>query len=117
MKPVLTLADAAEVQQAVLGVIVEKKVTDYIAAVVTATREWPTLMYGASPRGSVNLLLASRTMAACRGRDFVTPSDVKEVAPWVLRHRLRVRSESEIEGVTSDHVITQILESVPVPRA
>jgi MoxR-like ATPase len=117
IKPVLTIADAAEVQQAVMRVIVEKKVTDYVAAVVTATREWPTLAYGASPRGSVNLCLAARTLAACRGRDFVTPSDVKEVAPWVLRHRLRVRSESEIEGVSADHVIAQVLESVPVPRS
>jgi MoxR-like ATPase len=56
-------------------------------------------------------------MAACRGRDFVTPDDVKEVAPWVLRHRLRLRPEAEIEGVTPDDVIRQILDSVEVPRS
>jgi MoxR-like ATPase len=72
---------------------------------------------GASPRGSVNLFLAVRTLAACRGRDFVTPDDVKEVAPWVLRHRLRLRPEAEIEGVTADEVIRQVLESIEVPRS
>ena len=94
----------------------EPKVTRYIAAIVTKTREWPTLAYGASPRGSVNIFLAARTLAACRGRDFVTPSDVKEVAPQVLRHRIRLQSEAELEGVTADDVIQQVLESVPVPR-
>jgi len=116
LKPVLAGTEAAEVQTAVARVIVEPKVTDYIAAIVAKTRGWPTLAYGASPRGSVNLCVAARTLAACHGRDFVTPSDVKEVAPWVLRHRLRVQSEAEIEGVTADDVIRQILEVIPVPR-
>jgi MoxR-like ATPase len=100
----------------VAGVIVEPKVITYIASIAAKTREWPTLVNGASPRGSVDLFLATRTLAACRGRDFVTPSDVKEVAPWVLRHRIRLQSEAEIEGVTADDVIAQVLDAVPVPR-
>jgi MoxR-like ATPase len=116
LKPVLPIAETVEIQQTVGRVIVEKKVIEYIAAIVAKTREWPALAYGASPRGSVNLCLAARTLAACRGRDFTTPSDVKEVAPWVLRHRIRVQSEAEIEGMTPDNVIAQILDSIPVPR-
>ncbi len=116
VKPVLQATDVVEVQQAVAKVIVEPKVIGYIAAIVTKSREWAALLNGASPRGSVNLLLAARTLAACRGRDFVTPSDVKEVTPWVLRHRIRLNSETEIEGVTPDQVIDQMLDAVPVPR-
>ena len=117
LKPVLQGTDVLDVQQAVAKVIVEPKVISYMAAIVTKTREWPSVSFGASPRGSVNLFLSSRTIAACRGRDFVTPDDVKEVAPWVLRHRLRLRPEAEIEGVTTDQVVEQVLDAVPVPRS
>jgi MoxR-like ATPase len=116
LRAVMPIAETLDVQQTVARVIVEKKVTEYIAQIVSKTREWPTLAYGASPRGSVNLCLAARTLAACRGRDFTTPSDVKEVAPWVLRHRIRLRGEAEIEGGSADQVVRQILETVPVPR-
>ena len=81
------------------------------------TRDWHAVSVGASPRGSVNLFLSSRTLAACRGRDFVTPDDIKEIAPWVLRHRILLRPEAEIEGMTSDQVVEQVLESVEVPRS
>ena len=116
LEAVVQGSDVVEAQQAVARVIVEPKVTTYIAQVTAKTREWPTLVNGASPRGSVNMLLAARTLAACRGRDFVTPSDVKEVAPWVLRHRVRLQSEAEIEGTTADQVVAQVLDAVPVPR-
>ena len=72
---------------------------------------------GASPRGGVNLLVAARTLAACRGRDFVTQDDIKELAPWVLRHRILLRPDIEIEGTTIDEVIREILDSVEVPRS
>jgi MoxR-like ATPase len=71
---------------------------------------------GASPRAGVNLLQASRSLAASEGRNFVVPDDVKSLAPWVLRHRLRVRPESEIEGTTADDAVQEILESVEAPR-
>ena len=109
--------DVVEIQQSVGRVIVEPKVVNYITSIVEKTRSWPAVSVGSSPRGSVNVFLSVRTLAACRGRDFVTPDDVKEVAPWVLRHRLRLRPEAEIEGMTPDEVIRQILDSVEVPRA
>ena len=84
--------------------------------IVRVTRENRHLTLGASPRAAITLLLTSKTLAAMRGRDFVTPDDVKQMAPPVLRHRLMLRPESEIEGYTTDRVIESILQSVEVPR-
>jgi len=117
LESVLQAEDALEVQRASSKVIVEPKVISYITTIVGQTRNMGTVSVGSSPRGSVNLFLASRTAAACRGRDFVTPDDVKEICPWVLRHRLRLRPEAEIEGVSPDQVIRQILETVEAPRS
>jgi MoxR-like ATPase len=114
---VMRAGEVGEVRQAVSKVIVEPKLIAYITDIVSKSREWHSVSVGASPRGSVNIFLAARTLAACRGRDFVVPDDVKEIAPWVLRHRLRLRPEAEIEGVTPDDVIRQILEGVEVPRS
>jgi len=117
LSPVMKGGDVTAVQKATEQVIVEPTVIAYMTEIVSKTRGWHSVSVGASPRGSVNLLLASRVLAACRGRDFVTPDDVKEVAPWVLRHRLILRSEAEIEGETPDGVVAQILSSVAVPRS
>jgi MoxR-like ATPase len=117
LKPVMQAADVIEIHKAVNRIIVEPKVISYITEIVAKTRTWHSVSVGASPRGSVNLFLAARVLAACRSRDFVIPDDIKEIAPWVLRHRLRLRPEAEIEGVTADDVIAQILEAVPVPRS
>ena len=116
LQRVLTGAQVLEVQQAVQGVIVEPSVVQYITGIVAKTRAWHTVAVGASPRASVNILLASRALAACRGRNFVIPDDVKELAPWVLRHRLRLRPEVEIDGTPVDEIIREILESVEAPR-
>jgi MoxR-like ATPase len=117
INPVLSAADVLEIQQTVGQVIIEPKIIDYIANIVGKTRDWHSVSIGASPRAGVSMLLSSRTIAACRGRDFVTPDDVKEVAMWVLRHRLRLRPEAELEGSTADEVVRNILDSVEVPRA
>jgi MoxR-like ATPase len=117
LQPVMQASDVVSIQRTVSQVIVEAKVVNYITSIVGKTRSWPAVSVGSSPRGSVNLFLAIRTLAASRGRDFATPDDVKEVAPWVLRHRLRLRPEAEIEGVTPDEVIRQVLDSVEVPRS
>jgi MoxR-like ATPase len=117
LKEVMQATDVTEIQNAVAKVIVEPKVIGYMTEIVAKTRSWHSISVGASPRGGVNMLLSARVLAACRSRDFVTPDDVKEVAPWVLRHRLRLRPEAEIEGVTADEAIAQILESVPVPKS
>ena len=116
IRPVLSAEDVIGIQEVAAKVIVDNKVLDYIVAIVDRTRNWHSVSVGASPRGGVNLLVASRTLAACRGRDFVTPDDIKEIAPWVLRHRLLLRPDVEIEGTNADAVIADILDSVEVPR-
>lgn len=117
IRPIMNAGEVLDVQTAAAQVIVEDKVVGYIVDVVDKSRNWHSVSVGASPRAGVSMLLASRTLAACRGRDFVTPDDVKEIAPWVLRHRIRLRPEAEIEGNTGDEVIAQILDSVEVPRS
>lgn len=116
VQSVLSTEDVLSIQTAVTGVIVERSILDYITAIVAKTRAWHVVDVGASPRASVNLLVAGRSLAACRGRDFVVPDDIKELSPWVLRHRIRLRPEAEIEGILVDDVIKDILESVEAPR-
>lgn len=117
LESVMTAEDVVGVQQAARQVIVEEKILNYIVAIVAAARTWGSVTVGPSPRAGVNMLIAARTLAACRGRDFVTPDDIKELAPWVLRHRLRLRPEAEIEGSTPDETIRQIMDSVQAPRS
>ena len=94
----------------------EPGVQRYAVDLVRRTRTHPFIHYGASPRASVALLLCSKALAAIRGRDFATPDDVRDVALPVLRHRLTLRAEAELDGVTADSVITDILKSAEVPR-
>lgn len=95
---------------------VEPGVQRYIVEIVRRSRTHPTILYGASPRASVALLLCSKALAAIRGRDFVTPDDIRDIAPPVLRHRLALRAEAELDGATTDAVISDILKTVEVPR-
>lgn len=117
LQPVMHGSQVPEIQQAVRQVIVEPRLLTYIVEILNAARDWGSVTIGPSPRAGVNLLLGARTLAACRGRDFVTPDDLKELAPWVLRHRLRLRPEAEIEGSTPDETIRAILDSVEAPRS
>jgi MoxR-like ATPase len=94
----------------------EPGVQHYAVDLVRRTRAHPFIHYGASPRASVALLLCSKALAAIRGREFATPDDVRDVALPVLRHRLSLRAEAELDGVTPDSVITDILKSAEVPR-
>ena len=103
------------IQDAARSVIIEPSLQKYIVDIVAAARDWGAVTVGPSPRARINLLVAARTLAACRGRDFVTPDDIKELAPWVLRHRLRLRPEAEIEGATPDETIRQIMDTVKAP--
>ncbi|MBI3864580.1 MAG: MoxR family ATPase [Planctomycetia bacterium] len=116
LQEVLSGPQVLEVQQACLGVIVEPSIINYITAIVARTRNWHSVAVGASPRAGVNMLLAARAMSACQGRNFVVPDDVKELAPWVLRHRIRLRPEAEIEGVSPDDTVREILDAVEAPR-
>lgn len=103
-------------QNLVKDVVVEEKLIEYIAKIIVNTRENQFLYLGASPRASLALLTASKAFAAIRGRDFVTPDDIKEAAFAVLRHRVIVAPEREMEGLTADEIIRQILESIEIPR-
>ena len=97
-------------------VLVEEKILEYIAKITHETRNSKFLYLGASPRASVALLNASKALAAIRGRDFVTPEDVQELAKSVLCHRIILTPEKEMEGSTAEDVIAQILQKIEVPR-
>jgi MoxR-like ATPase len=94
----------------------EPGVQRYLVELVRRTREHPSVAYGASPRASVALLLCAKALAAMGGRDFATPDDVKAIALPTLRHRISLRAEAELDGATPDAVITDILNTVEVPR-
>jgi len=94
----------------------EPGVQKYVVDIVRKTRSHPSILYGASPRASVALLLCSKALAAIRGRDFPTPDDIRDVSLPVLRHRLALRAEAELDGATTDAVIADIIKTVEVPR-
>ncbi len=95
---------------------VAPEITGYIVDVCRATRQSASLRLGVSPRGATALLATSRAWAWLSGRDYVTPDDVKALARPTFRHRLQLRPEAELEGVTADGVLEGVLASVPVPR-
>ncbi|WP_304343339.1 MoxR family ATPase [Chryseobacterium koreense] len=103
-------------QNLVKDILVEPQLLEYIAKIIVNTRENQFLYLGASPRASLALLTASKAFAAIRGRDFVTPEDIKEASYAVLRHRVMVSPEREMEGLTADEIIKQILETIEIPR-
>ena len=103
-------------QDIVKNIVVEPHLIEYIAKITIATRENQFLYLGASPRASLALLNASKAFAAIRARDFVTPEDIKEASYAVLRHRIAVSPEREMEGLSTDEVIRQILEGIEIPR-
>ena len=112
---VIDAVGVAGLRRAVAAVRVEAKITAYITAIVRATREAASLTLGASPRAGVGLLKTTRALALLEGRDYVIPDDVKQLAPAVLRHRIAVAPELELEGVTPDAALQSILEQVEVP--
>jgi len=121
--PVVTTADIIAARALVDQVYVDDKVRDYIVSIVFATREpktfsldlGPLVEYGASPRATLSLTLAARAHAFLQGRGYVTPQDVKAIAPDVLRHRVIVSYEAEAEEVDADEVVRRVLDGVPVP--
>jgi MoxR-like ATPase len=109
-------AELAAATAASRAVTVSPSVMEYIVDVVRATRSSPSLSLGVSPRGATALLATSRTWAWLSGRDYTTPDDVKALARPTLRHRVQLRPEAELEGVTVDGVLDSVLGAVPVPR-
>ncbi len=116
LKPVAKAGEISAAQAGVRAIHVAAPVRQYIYDLVAATRSHRGLSLGASPRAGVSLLGAAQASAAIDGRDYVTPDDVKDVALFVLPHRLIVAPQAEIDGVTASKVVRQVLESVPVPR-
>ncbi len=112
LDPSLLSAARREVE----NVKVEPTLYSYLVAAVRRTRDWPALALGASPRAAVGLFFVARAMAAMDGRDYLLPDDIKAAALPVLRHRILLKPEADLEGITPDHVIQQVLASVEVPK-
>jgi MoxR-like ATPase len=112
LEPTLLVAARREIE----SVRVEPTLHQYIVTLVRRTRDWPALLLGASPRASIGILFVARALAAAEGRDFLIPDDIKAAGPPVLRHRVLLKPEAELEGLTSDQVIAEILASVEVPK-
>jgi MoxR-like ATPase len=108
--------EIADLRTTLQDVTVREELLGYIVDIVGETRKNSGVLVGAGPRATQGLISASRAFAALAGRDFVTPDDIKDIAVPVLIHRLVLRPEFEIEGLTVQEVIRQILEEVPVPR-
>lgn len=116
IRKILSPHDLQHYRSQVQSIIVEPKLIEFIARIVNETRNNPSLYLGASPRASLSILKAAKATAAIRGRDFVTPEDIVETAPHVLRHRIILTPEKEMEGITADDLIENILKSIEVPR-
>lgn len=116
VKPVVTMESLAELRQCLRGIHVREEIVGYVVEIVRGTREHKSVLVGAGPRATQALLLAGRALAAIQRRDFVTPDDIKSMANSVLEHRLILRPEYEIEGLTIMEVIREILQDVTVPR-
>jgi MoxR-like ATPase len=106
----------AHAQEEVRTVKVEPTLLDYIVKLVNRTRDWPALSLGASPRAAMNLMLVAKAIAAIDGREYVIPDDVKAAAPPVLRHRIVLKPEADMEGIDADQVITEVLRSIEMPK-
>ena len=109
--------DALEsARKSVIDVTVEAALTDYVARLVRKTRDWPAIRLGASPRAAIAVLRVAKAFAAMEERDFLIPDDVKAAAKCTLRHRILLNPESELEGITPDEALDQVLRSVGVPK-
>ena len=117
LEAVVDSATLLEMQRTVEEIVVDTSVVDYMVALGAATREHPHVLVGASPRGALALMLASRATAAIDGREFVTPDDVKDVAAAALAHRITLRPETYLHRISREQVIRTILEQVPVPES
>jgi len=121
--PVIDVKDIVASRQVVNSIYMDEKIRDYIVALIHATRQPGPLAphlkllirCGASPRGTINLALAAKAAAFLEGRNYVTPQDVKALAPDILRHRVLLSYEAEAEGMTSDDVVRTLLDKLPVP--
>ena len=116
VKQIITPDILAKLRESLEEILVKEELSGYIVDIVRQTRRHPSVLVGAGPRATQGLILAGRTHAAINGRDFITPDDIKTMALPVLEHRLILRPEYEIEGLTASEVIGDILKEIAVPR-
>lgn len=116
IKPVLSKAQINDYRKTLNDIHVENNLLRYIAQIVNETRNSTDLYLGASPRASIAILNTSKAFAAIQGRDFVTPEDIKSMAKPVIRHRVIITPEKEMEGLSSDEITQQIIDKIEVPR-
>jgi MoxR-like ATPase len=116
VQAVISPGDLQELKDELGSVLVRNELIEYLVDITRATRQHESILVGAGPRATQSLLVASRALAALSGRDFVTPDDIKTMAPPVLEHRVILRPEFEIEGLSVTEVIQQILQQIAVPR-
>jgi MoxR-like ATPase len=116
VKPVITPEILTKLRDTLESIVVKEDLSAYIVDIVRQTRQHPSIMVGAGPRATQALILAARTLAAINGRDFITPDDIKSMSQAVLEHRLILRPEFEIEGLTVKEVVDEILKGIAVPR-
>jgi len=114
--PALDAQQVASLREQIKTQIIEEKLLQFIAKLIHQTRNHKSIYLGASPRASLAIMNASKAIAAMQGRDFVTPEDILEVVPPVLRHRIILAPDKEMEGITEDDVIKQIIQGMDVPR-
>jgi MoxR-like ATPase len=100
----------------VRAIRIEPELYSYILSLARRTREWPTLLLGASPRAALSVMRAAQASAAFDGRDYLVPDDVKRAILPVLRHRIMLKPEAELEGFDADRVLADLVAAVPVPR-
>lgn len=116
IKPIITPATLANARQQIRQIHIEQKLLEFVAKIAWETRNDRSLYIGASPRASIALLHTSKAIAVLNGRDFVIPEDILQVAPAVLRHRISLTPEREMEGITADDVIKEIIAKLEIPR-
>ncbi len=116
INPVISAEEIIQYQNLIKQVHAEDSLMEYIAKIVTSTRTNANLFLGASPRASIAILNASKSYAALQGKDFITPDDIKYIAPSVLKHRIILAPEREMEGLTPTMVIKQIVDGIEIPR-
>jgi len=116
VKQVITPEILSKLRESLEDILVKDELSAYIVDIVRQTREHPSILVGAGPRATQAMILAARTFAAVSGRDFITPDDIKNMALAVLEHRLILRPEYEIEGLSVKEVLDEILKEIAVPR-
>jgi MoxR-like ATPase len=116
LHPVLHSSEVMAMIQAVTRVRVAPALRSYVVDLMTATRQQREIYLGASPRAGISLTRAAKALALLRGRDFVVPKDIKDLAVRVLAHRLMLSPDAKVHGVTAENVVARLLETVPVPQ-